>query len=70
MLHTYLEWITEVPWRLPNDIPIDLNVARQILEDDHFGLDRVKQRIIEFLAVQKQSLKEGHPFYVLSGRQV
>ncbi len=53
MLHTYLEWITEVPWRLPNDIPIDLNVARQILEDDHFGLDRVKQRIIEFLAVQK-----------------
>jgi ATP-dependent Lon protease len=53
MLHTYLEWMTELPWRLPADTPIDLEVARQILEADHFGLERVKQRIIEFLAVQK-----------------
>ncbi len=53
MLHTYLEWMTELPWRLPDDAPIDLNAAREILEADHFGLERVKQRIIEFLAVQK-----------------
>ncbi|MDE2367115.1 MAG: LON peptidase substrate-binding domain-containing protein, partial [Betaproteobacteria bacterium] len=53
MLHTYLEWMTELPWRLPADTPIDLEAARQILEADHFGLERVKQRIIEFLAVQK-----------------
>ncbi|MDO8333744.1 MAG: endopeptidase La [Nitrosomonas sp.] len=53
MLHTYLEWMTELPWRLPEEAPIDLNSARQILEADHFGLERVKQRIIEFLAVQK-----------------
>lgn len=53
MLHTYLEWMTELPWRLPEDTPIDLNAAREILETDHFGLERVKQRIIEFLAVQK-----------------
>jgi len=53
MLHTYLEWMTELPWRLPEGTPIDLNSARQILEADHFGLERVKQRIIEFLAVQK-----------------
>jgi len=53
MLHTYLEWMTELPWRLPDDLPIDLGVARQILETDHFGLERIKQRIIEFLAVQK-----------------
>ena len=53
MLHTYLEWMTELPWRLPEETPIDLNTARQILEADHFGLERVKQRIIEFLAVQK-----------------
>lgn len=53
MLHTYLEWMTELPWRLPEETPIDLNSARQILEADHFGLDRIKQRIIEFLAVQK-----------------
>jgi ATP-dependent Lon protease len=53
MLHTYLEWMTELPWRLPADMPIDLNAARQILEADHYGLERVKQRIVEFLAVQK-----------------
>jgi ATP-dependent Lon protease len=53
MLHTYLEWMTELPWRLAPDTPIDLNAARQILEADHFGLERVKQRIVEFLAVQK-----------------
>lgn len=53
MLHTYLEWMTELPWQLPEEVPIDLNAARQILEADHFGLERIKQRIIEFLAVQK-----------------
>lgn len=53
MLHTYLDLITELPWQLPDESPIDLNAARDILEADHFGLERVKQRIIEFLAVQK-----------------
>ncbi|MDE2387758.1 MAG: endopeptidase La, partial [Betaproteobacteria bacterium] len=53
MLHTYLEWMTELPWRLPEETSIDLDSARQILEADHFGLERIKQRIIEFLAVQK-----------------
>lgn len=53
MLHTYLEWMTELPWRLPEETPIDLDGARRILEADHFGLERIKQRIIEFLAVQK-----------------
>ena len=53
MLHTYFEWMTELPWRLPEETPIDLDAARKILEADHFGLERIKQRIIEFLAVQK-----------------
>jgi ATP-dependent Lon protease len=53
MLHTYLEWMTELPWKLPEDTPIDLKAARAILDADHFGLERVKQRIVEFLAVQK-----------------
>ncbi|OQW41946.1 MAG: endopeptidase La [Proteobacteria bacterium SG_bin4] len=53
MLHTYLEWMTELPWQLPEEKPIDLHAAREILEADHFGLERIKQRIVEFLAVQK-----------------
>ena len=53
MLRTYLEWMTELPWRTPPETAIDLDVAREVLEAQHFGLERVKQRILEFLAVQK-----------------
>ena len=53
MLRTYLEWMTELPWATPPEGAIDLNAARAVLEADHHGLDRIKQRIVEFLAVQK-----------------
>ncbi|HEX5685037.1 MAG TPA: endopeptidase La [Ideonella sp.] len=53
MLRTYLEWMVELPWATPAETPIDLAAARQTLQADHFGLDRVKQRIVEFLAVRK-----------------
>lgn len=53
MLRTWIEWMTELPWKTPEEKPIDLAAARAVLEADHFGLDRVKQRIVEFLAVQK-----------------
>jgi len=53
MLRTYLEWMTELPWATPPETPIDLDAARKILEADHHGLARIKQRIVETLAVQK-----------------
>ncbi|MDO9313561.1 MAG: endopeptidase La [Burkholderiaceae bacterium] len=53
MLRTYLEWMTELPWAAPPDSTIDLDAARQILDTDHHGLARIKQRIVEYLAVQK-----------------
>ncbi|MFC5499744.1 endopeptidase La [Caenimonas terrae] len=53
MLRTYLEWMIELPWAQPTETPIDLQAARRILEADHFGLEKVKQRIVEFLAVRK-----------------
>ena len=67
MLHTYLEWMTELPWRLPEDQPIDLDHARKILETDHFGLARIKQRIIEFLAVQKLKPQGRAPILCFTG---
>jgi len=67
MLHTYLEWMTELPWRLPEDKPIDLHAAREILEADHFGLERIKQRIIEFLAVQKLKPHGRAPILCFAG---
>ncbi len=53
MLRNHLDWMVELPWRLPDDKPIDIAAARRILDDDHFGLTKIKQRIVEYLAVRK-----------------
>ncbi len=53
MLRSHLDWMVELPWRLPDIKPIDIAEARQILDADHFGLTRIKQRIVEYLAVRK-----------------
>jgi ATP-dependent Lon protease len=67
MLRTWLEWMTELPWKLPEDKPIDLAAARAVLEADHFGLERVKQRIVEFLAVQKLNPQGRAPILCFVG---
>ncbi len=59
MVRTYLEWMTELPWRVAADAPIDIGRARQILNEDHYDLDKIKRRILEFLAVRKLN-PEGH----------
>jgi ATP-dependent Lon protease len=53
MLRTYLEWLTELPWGEAPEDSIDLVEARRILDADHFGLERIKRRILEYLAVRK-----------------
>jgi len=53
MIRTYLEWLTELPWKLPEPAPIDIEAARAILDADHYGLEKIKQRIVEYLAVRK-----------------
>jgi ATP-dependent Lon protease len=53
MIRTYLDWLVELPWALPESPPIDIAEARRILEADHFGLEKIKRRIIEYLAVLK-----------------
>jgi len=67
MLRTWLEWMTELPWRLPEEKPIDLAAARAVLEADHFGLERVKSRIVEFLAVQKLNPQGRAPILCFVG---
>ena len=57
MVRTYLDWLVELPWKAPEPDAIDVAQARRVLDDDHFGLDKVKKRILEFLAVRK--LKPG-----------
>ncbi|HET7412965.1 MAG TPA: LON peptidase substrate-binding domain-containing protein, partial [Pararhizobium sp.] len=53
MVRTYLDWLIELPWKLPEETPIDIAEARRILDADHYGLEKVKRRIIEYLAVRK-----------------
>jgi ATP-dependent Lon protease len=53
MVRTYLDWLIELPWTLPEEQTIDIAEARRILDADHYGLDKIKRRIVEFLAVRK-----------------
>ncbi len=58
MVRTYLDWLTSLPWSTVDEESIDIAKAREILDEDHYGLDRVKRRILEYLAVRKLN-KEG-----------
>ena len=53
MLRTYLEWLAELPWKDEPGKPIDIAEARKVLDEDHYGLEKIKRRILEHLAVRK-----------------
>jgi ATP-dependent Lon protease len=67
MLRTYLEWLTELPWAAAPEQDIDLAQARAILDQDHFGLDRIKRRILEYLAVRKLNPRGKSPILCFVG---
>jgi ATP-dependent Lon protease len=67
MIRSYLDWLIELPWRLPDEKPIDIAEARRILDEDHFGLDRIKRRIVEYLAVRKLAPQGKAPILCFVG---
>ncbi len=67
VVRNYLDWMIDIPWFKKDQINIDLNKALKTLDEDHFGLDKVKERIIEFLAVQKRMEKIKGPILCLVG---
>ncbi len=67
VVRNYLDWMIDLPWFKKNDVDIDLNKGLKILDEDHFGLEKVKERIIEFLAVQKRMEKIKGPILCLVG---
>jgi len=67
VVRNYLDWMTELPWSNKSKINADLKNAQKILDEDHYGLDKVKERIIEFLAVQKRMQKMKGPILCLVG---
>jgi ATP-dependent Lon protease len=67
VVRNYLDWMTELPWSNKSKINTDLKNAQEILDEDHYGLEKVKERIIEFLAVQKRIKKMKGPILCLVG---
>ncbi|WP_083509823.1 endopeptidase La [Hyphomicrobium sulfonivorans] len=67
MTRTYLDWLIELPWKLPEETPIDIKEARRILDEDHYGLDKIKRRIVEFLAVRKLAPEGKAPILCFVG---
>jgi ATP-dependent Lon protease len=67
VVRNYLDWMIELPWHKKSEVAIDLAKALNVLDKDHFGLEKVKERIIEFLAVQKRMNKIKGPILCLVG---
>ena len=67
VVRNYLDWMVDLPWSNKSKVIKDLAAAQKILDEDHFGLDKVKERIIEFLAVQKRVEKLKGPILCLVG---
>ena len=67
VVRNYLDWMIDVPWYKKNDVNIDLSKAINILDEDHYGLEKIKERIIEFLAVQIRMEKLKGPILCFVG---
>ena len=57
VVRNYLDWLLNIPWKSPSKIKYDLATAIKSLDEDHFGLEKVKERIVEYLAIQKELKK-------------
>jgi ATP-dependent Lon protease len=67
MIRTYLDWLVELPWSAETEDRLDMAGARRILDEDHFGLDKVKKRILEYLAVKKLNPEGKSPILCFVG---
>lgn len=67
VVRTYIDWMVSLPWKARSKVRLDLEKAEQVLESDHYGLEEVKTRILEYLAVQKRVKKLKGPILCLVG---
>ncbi len=67
VVRNYLDWLLSIPWGRKSKVKQDLNFAQKVLDEEHFGLDKVKERIVEYLAVQARSAKIKGPIICLVG---
>ena len=67
VVRNYLDWLLSIPWGKRSKVKKDLKLAQEVLDNDHFGLDKVKERIVEYLAVQQRANKLTGPILCLVG---
>ncbi|MEP3333466.1 endopeptidase La [Sedimentitalea sp.] len=67
VVRNYLDWMLSIPWGVKSRVKKDLGKAQKVLDDDHYGLEKVKERIVEYLAVQQRSKKMKGPIMCLVG---
>jgi ATP-dependent Lon protease len=67
VVRNYLDWLLSIPWQKPSKVKKDLDFAQNVLDTDHYGLDKVKDRIVEYLAVQSRQKKLKGPILCLVG---
>ncbi len=67
VVRNYLDWLLSIPWNKKSKVKKDLRLAQEILDNDHFGLEKVKERIVEYLAVQQRANKLTGPILCLVG---
>ena len=67
MIRSYLDWLVELPWRRDEQASIDITKAKQILDEDHYGLEKIKKRILEYLAVRKLNPEGKTPILCFVG---
>jgi ATP-dependent Lon protease len=67
VVRNYIDWLVQVPWKKKSKVRHDMALAEKVLEEDHYGLEKVKERILEYLAVQKRVKKLKGPILCLVG---
>lgn len=67
VIRNYIEWLLSIPWTEETDDDLNINKAEKILNDDHYGLEKVKERVLEYLAVQKMTNSLKGPILCLAG---
>jgi len=67
VVRNYIEWLTDLPWKKRSRVHLDIEHAEKILDEDHYGLEKVKERILEYLAVQQRVKKSKGPILCLVG---
>lgn len=67
VIRNYIDWLLSLPWTNATEDRLDINIAEKILEEDHYGLDKVKERVLEYLAVQQLTKSLKGPILCLAG---